>query len=224
MRVESAYTFPGGIERVYATLTNPDALARAIPGCERFIQLGPARANGDTTYEMRLRAGLGQQAYAVRLDVRAARRPAYLKLEINGRGPSGSITGTGSLDFVGQEDHTVVAYRFMIGGAGAVETSDSPSQAADSAARAACAHLADEIFAQGNDAMVRAPDDAAYSSRLANVRGRIQSNMRVQRVAQPPLAWTERAIWMSAGLAMGLGVIALTVGIVRWLGGRDAEA
>lgn len=221
MRVEGAYTFPGGIEWVFTTLTNPDALARAIPGCERFIQLGPTRANGDTTYEMRLRAGPGQQAYTVTLDVRAARRPAYLKLEINGRGPSGPITGSGSLDFVGQNEHTVVAYRFMTGGA--AETSESPTESAVFTARAACAHLADEIFAQGNDEMAWAPNEAIYSSKLAHVRERIQSNMRVQRVSQPPLAWTERAIWMTAGLALGLGVIALTVGIVRWLGGRGID-
>lgn len=224
MRVEGSYTFPGSIERVYATLTNPDALARAIPGCERFIQLGPASANGDTTYEIRLRAGQGQQAYTVTLDVRAARRPAYLTLEISGRGPSGPITGTGSLDLVEQGDHTVVAYRFIFSGVGAAEASDLPTQSATFTARAACAHLADEIIAQGNGEMTWLPEDAAQSGGLATARRRILANMRGQRPERQPLAWTERAIWMTAGLAMGLGAIALAMGIVRWLGGRGDGA
>ena len=126
MLVEGTYTFPGGIERVFATLTNPDALARAIPGCERFIQLGPATANGDVTYEARLRVGDRRRPYTVTLGVKAARRPAYLKLDIRGFGPGGAITGSGSLDLVEQGDHTVAAYRFSASGADALETSDAP--------------------------------------------------------------------------------------------------
>jgi hypothetical protein len=170
---------------------------------------------------MRLRTGQGQQAYTVTLEVRAARRPAYLKLEISGHGPSGPITGTGSLDLVEQGEHTVAAYRFMFSGAGAPETSDLPAQSATFTARAACAHLADEIFAQGNDEMTWLPEEAAHSGGLATARERIRANMRIQRAAQPTLAWTERAIWLSAGLAMGLGAIALAMGIVRWLGGHS---
>ncbi len=68
------------------------------------------------------------------------------------------------------------------------------------------------------------PEDAAHSGGLATVRGRILANMRRRRSERQPLAWTERAIWMTAGLAMGLGVIALAMGIVRWLGGRGDGA
>ena len=55
MRVEGTYTFPGAIGQVFAALINPDALARAIPGCERFIQLGPTTSQEETAYEARLR-------------------------------------------------------------------------------------------------------------------------------------------------------------------------
>lgn len=215
MRVEGAYTFPGEIERVFATITNPDALARAIPGCERFIQLGPASAHGDIRYEVRLRSGTAPQPYTITLDVTVARRPAYLKLEIGGHGPAGPIAGSGSLDLVEQEDHTVAAYRFIVGGPGAPETSDAPSQAASFVARATCAHLADEIIAE--------TDEFAWEPERA-VRSRAASGVRLARPgARASLAWTERAIWLSVGLAMGLGAIALAVGVVRWLGGRGVE-
>lgn len=223
MRVEGAYTFPGEVERVFATITNPDALARAIPGCERFIQLGPATTHGDARYETRLRAGPGRQAYTITLDVTAARRPAYLKLEIGGRGPAGPIVGSGSLDLVEQDGHTVAAYRFIVSGPGAPETNDAPSQSAGFVAQATCAHLADEIFA-GMDEMAWEPQGSPRARAFTVARERLGARMARRRSAQQPLAWTERAIWLSVGLAMGLGAIALAAGVVRWLGGRDTES
>jgi carbon monoxide dehydrogenase subunit G len=229
MRVEGTYTFPGAIERVFTALTNPDALARAIPGCERFIQFGPASADEETTYETRVRLGQRRQPYTIALTMKAARRPAYAKLEMRGYGPAGAITGGGSLDLVEQDSHTVVAYRFTFTGAELPEVGDTPAPSASFIARAICAHLADEIYAATEDEaawaphVVGLPDDAGV---IVTPRGRIVTRMRglaARRAATPPLAWTERALWMSAGLAMGLSAIALTAGIVRRFGAHDGQ-
>ena len=245
MRVEGAYTFPGDIERVFRALTNPDALARAIPGCERFIQFGPANADDETAYETRLRLGQQRQPYTVTLRVKAARRPAYLKLDLRGYGLSGPITGVGSLDLVEQDSHTVVAYRFTLTGAELPEVGEAPSQAASFIARATCAHLADEIYAETENQLywqpgsLTASDGAASDAVVREVvtpRGRIRTrvtslkrlstlNSLGERVAiPPPLAWSERVIWMGAGLAMGLSAIALTAAIVRRFGAHDAPS
>lgn len=218
MRVEGAYTFPGDIERVFETLTNPDALARAIPGCERFLQLGPSTPEGDITYEARLHLGQRRQPYSVTLRVKAVRRPAYLTLDLRGHGPTGLMTGSGSLDLVEQGSHTVVAYRFNFTGAELSETTEAPSPSASFLARATCAHLADEILA--------ADDQATHLNErgeLVTARGRIVTRLDRGRNGLQPLPWTERALWMSAGLAMGLSAIALTVGIVRRLGSSDGS-
>lgn len=224
MRVEGAYTFPGGIERVFAALTNPDALARAIPGCERFIQFGPANDDSETVYETRLRLGPNRQAYTVNLRVKPVRRPAYLKLDLRGYGSSGAITGSGSLDLVEQDNHTVVAYRFTFNGAELPEVGDTPSQSASFIARATCAHLADEIYAESDDELAWLPGPGEGAANIVTPRGRIVTSVASRSAAQQPLAWTERAIWMSAGLAMGLSAIALTVGIVRRFGSHDGHA
>ncbi|HEX8996400.1 MAG TPA: SRPBCC domain-containing protein [Ktedonobacterales bacterium] len=220
MRVEGTYTFPGDVQRVFAALTNPDALARAIPGCERFIQFGPTTAEGDSVYETRLRLGQSRQPYTINLRVKTARRPAYLKLDVRGYGPTGPISGSGSLDLVEQDSHTVVAYRFTFNGAELPEVGDTPSQSASFIARATCAHLADEIYSESESDLVWLPASAANgaSEDIVTPRGRIVTSLAARRAAQQPLAWTERAIWMSAGLAMGLSAIALTVGIVRRFG------
>ncbi|HZC05953.1 MAG TPA: SRPBCC domain-containing protein [Ktedonobacterales bacterium] len=229
MRVEGTYTFPGAIGRVFATLTNPDALARAIPGCERFIQFGPADTDEATTYETRLRLGSQRQPYTITLRMKAARRPAYVTLDIRGHGPSGPIVGTGSLDLVEQDSHTVVAYRFTVNGAELPEVGDTPSQSATFIARATCAHLADEIYAETEDELAwtqRAAGVAGATGAIVTPRGRIVTSMRglaARRAGAQPLAWTERAIWMGAGLAMGLSAIALTAGIVRRIGSRASR-
>jgi hypothetical protein len=48
--------------------------------------------------------------------------------------------------------------------------------------------------------------------------------LAARRPTPQPLAWSERALWMSAGLAMGLGAIALAAGIVRRIGAHERQA
>jgi len=212
MRVEGTYTFPGATSRVFEALTNPDALARAIPGCERFIQFGPASDDGQTAYETRLRLGQLRQPYVITARVTAARRPDYLGLELRGYGPSGAITGVGSLDLVEQDSHTVVAYRLTLSGPDLPEGSDAVSRAASFMARATCAHVADEIYADSGDESVWLPRSA--------LAARTSGPLDIPAIAGASV-WAERAVWMGAGLALGLSMIALTVAVVRRLGERD---
>ncbi len=230
MRVEGTYTFPGAIEQVFAALTNPDALARAIPGCERFIQLGPTTIAQETAYETRLRLGQRRQPYTVALTLISTRRPTYARLELRGHGPAGPITGSGSLDLVEQDSHTVVAYRFTFNGPELPEVGDLSSQSGSFIARATCAHLADEIYAENEEASAwaqRAEGVATTTGAYITPRGRIVTRMRSLAARRPtpqPLAWSERALWMSAGLVMGLGAIALAAGIVRRIGAHEPRA
>ena len=230
MRVEGTYTFPGAIEQVFVALTNPDALARAIPGCERFIQLGPTTSTQETGYETRLRLGQRRQPYTVALTLISTRRPTYARLELRGHGPAGPINGSGSLDLVEQDSHTVVAYRFTFNGPELPEVGDLASQSASFIARATCAHLADEIYAEAEEASIRAHRAngvTAPAGAYITSRGRIVTRMRGLAARRPmpqPLAWKERALWMSAGLAMGLGAIALAAGIVRRIGAHEQRA
>lgn len=230
MRVEGTYTFPGAIEQVFTALTNPDALARAIPGCERFIQLGPTTNAQETTYETRLRLGQRRQPYTVALTLISTRRPAYARLELRGHGPTGPISGSGSLDLVEQDSHTVVAYRFTFNGPELPEVGAPASQSASFIARATCAHLADEIYAEAEEAAAwthGANGVATATGAYMTTRGRIVTRVRglaERRLTPQPLAWSERALWMSVGLAMGLGAIALAAGIVRRIGAHEHQA
>ncbi len=211
MRVEGTYIFPGAIDRVFGTLTNPDALARAIPGCERFIQFGPPGADGRAAYETRLRLGERRQAYVVTTQVTTAREPDYLRLEMRGHGPSSAISGSGSLDLVEQDGYTVVAYRLTLSGPDLPEGADEATRVAGFMARAACAHLADEIHAETEREPIWFPGAGLSSKELGG--------LDLPSAGAP--TWPERAVWMGAGLALGLGAIALTIAVARRLGERD---
>jgi carbon monoxide dehydrogenase subunit G len=213
MRVEGTYIFPGATSHVFATLTNPDALARAIPGCERFIQFGPASDDGQTAYEARLRLGQSRQTYSTTVRVAATREPDYIRFELRGFGPSGVFSGEGSLDLVAQGGHTLVAYRLTLSGPDLHEAADAISPAGSQMARAACAHLAGDLHSQADES-----DEAYAASAMAADARRLD----LAALSGQP-AWSERAIWMGAGLALGLGAIALTVAVARRLSGLDGS-
>lgn len=212
MRVEGTYIFPGATGDVFALLTNPDALARAIPGCERFIQFGPASDDGQTAYEARLRLGQRRQAYVVTARVAATREPDYLKLEVRGYGPSGPLSGEGSLDLVEQDGHTVVAYRLSLTGPDLAGAMDASSVEGARMARATCAHLADELQARSG---------GGHAQYAAAALAEDAARREVARMSGTP-SWPERAVWMGTGLALGLGVIAVSVALARRLIGFDS--
>lgn len=219
MRVEGGYTFPAGIERVYEALTTAEGLERTLPGCERLIQLGPARGDGAASFEARLR--LDGDAVTVRLAFAAARRPAHARFEIELFLASGTLRGRGLFDLVDQGTHTVGAYVLDLKDAGDdLATTPSPERA--------------QVFIQGLcDALARrlreealVADAPALRPGIAvrTPRGRIVAlgMARIEPEGSAAL-WAERAAWMGAGLLLGVGALALVTSVARWLTERDAE-
>ncbi|MBF6592051.1 MAG: hypothetical protein IVW57_16200, partial [Ktedonobacterales bacterium] len=114
MRIEGTYTFPTPLERVFAALTEADVLTRAVPGCERLIQLGPVGEDGLMTIEMRLRAEAGAAIYTTTAEILALRNPAQLRLDVHGLGPAGPIAAHGTLRLVEEDGHTRGLYRWEV--------------------------------------------------------------------------------------------------------------
>lgn len=226
MRIEGTYTFPGPIQRVFALLIDPDALAQAIPGCERLIQMGPASAEGALTFEMRLLLGEHANPYTMTIRLHIERRPTYVRLEAQGRGPDGPLSAQGSLDLVEQDDFTVVAYTF------AVEAADLPTDvgfavhAAQLIIRETCGQLAATLAAE-REGVFAGVDGAVngVAPAITTQRGQI-----VALPADAPLnglsegaPWAQRALWVGAGLGLGLSAIGLTLGLARWLGAQETD-
>ena len=121
MRVEGGQTVAGEAAGVFAALLDADALARAIPGCERLIQLGPPGAGGAVAFEARVRAA--GAVSTVSIHVTAARPPAYLRVELRGAGPGNAFSARGAVDLVPRDGHTALAYAFDVEATGAASVS-----------------------------------------------------------------------------------------------------
>jgi carbon monoxide dehydrogenase subunit G len=228
MLIESTYSVPAPSTEVFAALLNPDVVCRALPGCERLIQLGPAEDDGTITWEVRLRLGPEADLYTATVKTERLRRPTHLGLSARGQGPDGPFTARGSLELVNQDGRTVVAY---VWDAAAGVPSGGERRGIDEAAAAQLAQTACERFAaelrrshsNGNELA-----EALPMLRADTARGKII--LLPPEPASPPLSARMRqvargSVWAGAGLLAGLLAIALAASIIRRRGaGTDGDA
>jgi carbon monoxide dehydrogenase subunit G len=215
MRIESTYTFPAPITQVFAALLDPDAVRRALPDCERLIQLGPAADDGTITCEVRLRADPGGGLYTGTVKTERVRRPTHLGLSVRGQGPDGPFTARGSLDLVDRDGSTVMAYVWDVetdSASGAAPHGDGETTGAR-LAQTTCARLAAELRGHTNGLA-----DALPVLRADTARGKIillppEPPAPTLRARVRPLLWG--GAWAAAGIAAGALAIALAVSIIR---------
>lgn len=230
MRIEGTYTFPAPLDRVFAVLANPDTLARALPGCERLTQLGPPGERDEAALELRLRAGPGRAVYTTTARLAAMRHPAHLRLELDGRGPGGPVRAHGMLHLADEGDGTLGAYLWDIDAEGLPEEQRSAlsNGAGQRLAQDFCARVVEALRAEPTPASPNGMPDGMPPAAVVHAvtaRGRI---VALPRPSRAPLAASvrlvvRRAAWMGAGLALGLGALALVVALAHRLGGQDED-
>lgn len=229
MRIDGSYLFPAPAEQLFAALLRPETLARAIPDTERLIQLGPPDDNG-TTFKAWVRGADGLAVLTWRLT--PVRAPASLRLKLWGHLPGGHVDGSGVIDLVPREDaHTRGAYALEL---------EAPEGALDSAtaqdlAQALCEQLAglvyDPVMEAAGSAPLQAsarattPSPVPSQSRLHGIttaRGRIVALPAEHADGRGGVrVWAERAVWMGAGLALGLAAVSLVLAVAHRLNGHD---
>ena len=231
MRIEGTYTFRGASDRVFAALMNADQLGRILPGCERLIQLGPASRDGAAAFEARLRARPGDAPVTMTATAVAARAPAHLRLELRGRVGSGPVTGSGVIDLVAQEDHTIVAYVWDVDTGDLVpEQQRAMREAARQYIGAVCERLASALLVEIEQetrattatTMVATPTTTDGDETVLEVttpRGKI---VKLPAASASPLtpaasAWAQRMAWMTTGMLIGVSAIGLLSALSRWL-------
>lgn len=242
MRIEDSYTFPASPEQVFAALADADALATAIPGCERLIQLGPAAVDGAIRYEARLR--LHDAIYITGLTVTPEPHAGRLRLGLDGRGPSGAFRGQGTLVLArqkGEQPQTVATYTLDL-----EEPPDLPEAQAHALANgtgrlfacAICDQLTEDMRqrdAQSHDETEHPEGTTDELLRLARVNrlikaktpyGEIVAVARESHESREPFSplWFQYTAGMLAGLAVGLSIIALTAATMRRLFGAHHDA
>lgn len=231
MRIDGSYLFPAPAERVLAALLRPATLTHAIPVTERLIQLGPPDDEDGVTFKAWVRGAGGLALLTWRLT--PVRPPESLRLTLWGHLPGGHLDGSGVIDLVASDEtHTRGAYALEL---------EAPEGTLDSAAAhaladAVCDRLAGLVYAppavsaaehtEHMPAPMPTPAPVAaqlQSHGITTPRGRIVTLPVVSRARSSggAAAWAERAVWVGAGLALGLAAISLILALAHRLNGHD---
>lgn len=222
MRIEGTHTFLAPIEHVYLALISPETLPQVLGGCERVIQLGPPTTEGTLAYDARLRSAEG--VTNLHLAVTPLRAPEHLGMRARVHTRDGVVAADGTIDLVPQEDSTILAYTFEMTPPDAAPAQlHGTTEAAVRAryttrARDLCGALAAYIRQAGEEGPTLPPGVG-----MVTPRGEI----RIVPVETPaPLAIAARpavvrAGWMAAGVLTGLGMIVLTLGLLRRMANHD---
>lgn len=221
MGIESTYSFPASIERVFAALTDPDTLRYVVPGCERLIQLGPAEDDGTFAWEARLRLGQNRGLYTARGTVEHLRKPAHVALTLRADGPHGSLPVRGSIDLAAHDGQTVAALAWAIDTRNPVDgqADGLDEMLAAQLVRLGCERLAG-LISDANNAAQRVPVLRAETGRgkIIELPPESPETGRGGRL-RPMLVG---AAWTGTGLAAGVAAIMLASAIVRRRGSSTA--
>jgi len=155
-----------------------------------------------------------------------------LQVEIWGRAPDAPVAGQISVDLVEQGTHTVGAYVFTL----ATPAANADSQEVIAGVIAdLCERLGNLLYAQRMEKeaqleLDRAPAQGEASPavsplpRYQTPRGQIVAlpsrQPRYTLSAGVSRQWAQRALWMGAGILLGITVISIGIGVARWLDGH----
>jgi len=91
LKIEGSYLFKAAKEKVWNCLTDPQVIAKCIPGCESM------EATGEDSYDAVLKIGIGaiKGTFKGRVRMQDKQPPSQYKLGIEGKGAPGFLSGQG---------------------------------------------------------------------------------------------------------------------------------
>ena len=106
MKVRGEQTLPLDPAAAWELLLNTDSLARAMPGCEGLIPLGPDE------YEMKMKVAVAsiQGLFAGKVRIADRNPPDSYRLHIEGQGKLGFVRGSGLLSLSPDATGTRITY------------------------------------------------------------------------------------------------------------------
>jgi hypothetical protein len=106
MKLAGNYTLPAPPEQVWALLTDPERLAKLLPGCERLEPDGPDRFKAAVKFGLAAISG----KYAGTLEFSDKKPHSSLRMKIFGKGLPGFVDGSGRIELAGKSGATEVKY------------------------------------------------------------------------------------------------------------------
>ena len=114
MKIEGSYLFKAPKEKVWTCLTDPEVIAKCIPGGESM------EATGDDSYNAVLKIGIGaiKGTFTGRIRIQDKQPPSQYKLGVEGKGTAGFLSGQGVIRLEESGADTSVSYsgEVQIGG------------------------------------------------------------------------------------------------------------
>lgn len=106
MKLAGQYTLPAPPEKVWALLTDPQRLAKLLPGCERLDPDGPDRFKAAVKFGLAAISG----KYAGTLEFAEKKPHTSMLMKISGKGLPGFVDGSGHIELTGKNGETEVRY------------------------------------------------------------------------------------------------------------------
>lgn len=106
MKLAGEYTLPAPPEKVWELLTDPNRLAKLLPGCERLDPDGPDRFKAAIKFGIAAITG----KYAGTVEFSEKEPPRSMRMKISGKGVPGFVDGAGHVELKVKDDGTLLRY------------------------------------------------------------------------------------------------------------------
>lgn len=106
MKLQGAHLLPARREQVWELLTDPQRLAKCLPGCERLDAVGPDR------YKVAIKFAIAAISgnYSGSVELADKKPPHSLRMKLEGKGVPGFMSGEGTIELVEKGGQTEVRY------------------------------------------------------------------------------------------------------------------
>jgi uncharacterized protein len=106
VKMNGAYTLDAPVEKVWAFLMDPQAIAKVLPGCETLQEIEPDK------YQATLKLGIAaiKGTYNGSVQLFDKTPPMHYRMLVDGSGTPGFVKGEARVDLTAQGNQTVLTY------------------------------------------------------------------------------------------------------------------
>ena len=106
MQISGEHTFDAPRQVVWDFLMDPAVLQSCLPGAEGMTEVGP----DEYTATMKVGIAMIKGTFNGKVKILDKVEPTSYRMEVEGSGPQGQVSGSGTLELVMQDEQTTVRY------------------------------------------------------------------------------------------------------------------